>query len=92
VRATFERRRTPIPETLPVALTPAFAALGSKLSQWRGFLAKSGVTSAPRDFERVTRIIAEFLEPVIRAARVEAPLNTVWPPGDPWQPGGSAVS
>jgi hypothetical protein len=92
VRATFERRRTPIPETLPLALTPAFAALGSKLTQWRGFLTKSGVTSAPRDFEHVTGIIAEFLEPVIRAARVGAALNTVWPPGGPWQPGVTAVS
>lgn len=27
LRATFERRRTPIPGSLPLAMTPAFAAL-----------------------------------------------------------------
>ena len=49
IRATFERRRTPVPEILPLALTPEFATLGAKLAQWRGFLSKSGVSSAPRE-------------------------------------------
>jgi len=69
VRATFERRRTPLPETLPLALTPEFATLGSKLTQWRGFLTRSGVSSAPREFDQVITMIARFLEPVIGAAR-----------------------
>jgi hypothetical protein len=52
IRATFERRRTPVPEILPFALTPEFATFGAKLAQWRGFLSKSGVSSAPRELLR----------------------------------------
>ncbi len=88
VRATFERRRTLIPEALPLALTPEFAALGAKLSQWRGFLSKSGVNSAPDELAQVIRTIAGFLGPVIHAARTGTPLNMIWPPAGPWKPVG----
>ena len=88
VRATFERRRTPIPESLPLALTPEFAALGTKLSQWRGFLSKSGVNLAPRELAQVIRTNAGFLGSVIDSARTGVPLNMIWPPGGPWQPDG----
>jgi len=88
VRATFERRRTLIPEALPLALTPEFAALSTKLSQWRGFLSKSGVNSAPRELVQVIRTNAGFLGSVIDAACTGVPLNMIWPPGGPWQPDG----
>lgn len=90
VRATFERRRTPLPETLPLALTPEFATLGSKLTQWQGFLTKSGVSSAPREFDQVITTIAGFLGPVIGAARAGTSFNMTWAPGGAWLPDGSA--
>jgi hypothetical protein len=55
VRATFERRRTPIPESLPLAMTPAFAAIRAKQTQWQGFLGKSGLSSAPTQMSDVVR-------------------------------------
>lgn len=90
VRATFERRRTPIPKSLPLALTPQFATLNLKLAQWQGFLTKSRVSSAPREFDQVVTAIARFLEPVIGAACAGASFNMTWPPGGAWLPGGSA--
>jgi hypothetical protein len=53
VRATFERRRTPIPESLPLAMTPAFAAIRAKQTQWQGFLGKSGLSSVPTQLSDV---------------------------------------
>lgn len=88
IRATFERPRTPVPEILPLALTPEFATLGAKLAQWRGFLSKSGVSSAPRELGQVINTIAGFLGPVIHAARTGTPLNMIWPPAGPWKPVG----
>lgn len=41
VRATFERRGTPVPGHLPVALTAEFGDSASKQRQWQGFLRKS---------------------------------------------------
>ena len=84
VRATFERRRTPIPESLPLALTPAFAAIRAKQTQWQGFLGKSGLTSAPTQLSDVVARIAAFLETIITAARGSATVKLAWIPGGPW--------
>ena len=43
IRATFERRRTPIPTTAPLALTAEFAGDPNKQRQWTGFLQRSGL-------------------------------------------------
>ncbi len=84
LRATFERRRTPIPEALPLALTPAFAASREKQVQWQGFLRRSSALAAPAELAVVVAGIAAFLEPVITAARRGRTLRTAWPAGGPW--------
>jgi len=84
VRATFERRRTPIPESLPLALTPAFAAIPAKQAQWQGFLGKSGLSAAPAQLSDVVLETATFLEQIIEAARDGAMLKRAWIPGGPW--------
>src|SRR5262249_43974391 len=50
ITATFERRRTQIPNELPLALTSRFAELPAKQSQWKGFLDKNRLASVPADF------------------------------------------
>jgi hypothetical protein len=54
IRATFERRKTALPTTTPVALTPAFAEDATKKTQWSGFVRKAGVRDAgtPRRDDR----------------------------------------
>lgn len=69
VRATFQRRGTTIPAELPLALTPKFAAMPAKQTQWRAFLVKNGLTSVPEALAIVTARIADALGPVIAAAR-----------------------
>ncbi|GIW43789.1 MAG: hypothetical protein KatS3mg077_1071 [Candidatus Binatia bacterium] len=85
VRATFERRRTPVPSSLPVALTPRFAAIPGKQTQWAAFLRKNGLWSVPRRLAEAIAQIAAFMEPVMAAARDGRPLDLVWPPGGPWE-------
>jgi hypothetical protein len=51
LRATFERRRTPLPAELPVALTPAFANIEGKRAQWNGFVQRNRLMSAPASLE-----------------------------------------
>jgi hypothetical protein len=92
VRATFERRRTPIPVSLPFAMTPAFAAIREKQAQWQGFLRKSGLSSAPTQLSDVAVRIAVFLEPIITAARGSATLKLAWMPGGPWVESSSPLS
>ncbi len=85
LRSTFERRRTPIPDFPPVALTGAFAAIPGKQEQWKGFLRKNGEPEAPPDLAAVVEEIAAFLLPPLSAARGETPFPLSWPPGGPWQ-------
>jgi Nucleotidyl transferase AbiEii toxin, Type IV TA system len=85
LRSTFDRRRTPIPDSPPLALTSAFAAMHEKQTQWHGFLRKSGGLAAPAELGAVVDRIAAFLGPVLAAARGEASFRFSWPPGGPWQ-------
>lgn len=41
VRRTFERRRTPVPDSLPIGLSDEFAQDRIKQIQWRAFLMKN---------------------------------------------------
>lgn len=84
VRTTFERRNTPIPTALPFALTKAFAAIPGKRVQWQAFLRKNGVHAQPAELEDIIGRLAEFLGPLIAAARTNEQPNLIWPPGGPW--------
>ena len=84
LRATFDRRRTLIPDGLPIALTRAFTQLPDKRAQWNGFLRKNRLTEVPKDMKTVLNALAEFLGPVFAAAKGKNDLSSVWPPGGPW--------
>lgn len=56
INATFERRRTNLPTTFPVAWTDEFISNPVKQSQWKGFLARSGL---PGDLE-LAKVVAEI--------------------------------
>ena len=53
IRRTFERRRTPLPEQVPVGLSDSFAL--EREAQWRAFLARDSVHDAA---ERIADSIA----------------------------------
>ncbi len=86
LRTTFERRRTEIPDKLPLAFTPEFSGMQEKRAQWRGFLRKNDLTSAPTELAEVTEHLAKFIEPLIKASRQDEPLDRDWKPGGPWKP------
>jgi predicted nucleotidyltransferase component of viral defense system len=66
IAATFERRKTRIPQDLPDALTPAFAADKQKQRQWTAFVAN--VAHEPGDLAKVVGDIADFLMPHLASA------------------------
>lgn len=68
IPATFARRRTPVPETLPDALTEAFARDPAKQRQWAAFAAD--IADAPDDLAVVVAALARFAEPLLMAARM----------------------
>jgi len=49
IRATFARRRTAMPEGIPVGLSDGFAADAGKQAQWRSFVNKNKLDAIPLD-------------------------------------------
>ena len=67
IAATFERRGTAIPEEVPVALTPAFAADATKQRQWAAFV--RDLAAKVPSLETIADDLAVFLMPHARQAR-----------------------
>ena len=83
IRATFERRKTPLPAELPTGLTNEFAADPGKATQWTAFSRKSGAHDAPDLRTTITAIVA-FAEDPLAAAVRGSPFGGRWLPGGPW--------
>jgi predicted nucleotidyltransferase component of viral defense system len=86
IRATFERRKTPLPESTPLALTPEFLTDQSKRSQWTAFVKRSKL-AAPPMLDEVGRRIAAFLDLPIGHAREKSASSAEWSAGGPWSDG-----
>lgn len=84
IARTFKHRRTPITAT-PTALTQAFAADPGKSTQWRGFLRKLRVSTAPQDLSQVITDLAAFLGPVAKALEAGERFEHTWSPPGPWR-------
>jgi len=84
IRATFDRRKTPLPITTPVALTAAFAEDPSKRTQWSGFVRKAGVDDAGTLAETVATVRA-FVEAPLESAANGSPAPGRWRAGGGWE-------
>jgi hypothetical protein len=69
---------------MPMAFTADFALHPAKALQWSAFCRRIGL--APDDMSLAAAIerIAQFLQPVIDAARIGYVLPMVWRAGGPW--------
>ena len=83
IRATFERRKTPLPTTTPVALAAAFAEDSTKKAQWSGFVRKAGVDDAGSLAEAIAAVRA-FAEAPLAAAANGTPAPGTWRAGGAW--------
>lgn len=77
IRATFKRRRTPIPKERPAAFTPVFTADTSKTMQWTAFVKKSGIDHFA-DFGSTVAFVAAFLEEPLAVATTADPFTKRW--------------
>ena len=84
IDATFRRRRTPLPETTPVALTPAFHSEPAKRAQWAAYLRKARVQGEVPSLEEVATMIELFVVPVVEDLIADRSLSRRWPAGGPW--------
>ncbi len=86
IRATFERRRTGLPQEPPLALTPEFLEDAAKQTQWQAFRQKlrSTTNSTPASLAEVGALLTNFLMPAMTATMTMP--EALWTPGGPWRP------
>ncbi len=83
IRSTFERRRTPLPENVPLALTADFLEDRSKQTQWTALGKRLALGDLP-PLRLIGDQIASFIIPAL-SAQVEATSGSkTWAPGGPW--------
>lgn len=79
VRQTFARRDTMLPTEKPIGLSDAYVEAWGR--QWRAFLGRERMASAPTDLAVVVSDLAGFLLPLIEPAE----RDERWRPGEGWR-------
>jgi len=83
IRATFDRRQTPLPSAVPVALTADFADNPTKKTQWSGFVRKTGLVDVGSLTETIEAVAAFTKVPLLAAAQA-TPSSARWRAPGPW--------
>lgn len=83
IRATFSNRLSIIP-ALPVGLSTIFAEDQARARQWRAFVRRSRLDSAPEEFAAVIVAVAAFLTPVTDALASGRSFSAIWRAPGPW--------
>jgi hypothetical protein len=85
VKATFDRRRTPVQAQLPEALAAPFYADQARAQQWRAYVTRNGLSDAPANFDQVGDRIIAFLHPLWADLGAGSPTAGNWQDGGPWR-------
>lgn len=78
IAATFKRRDTRVPADIPLALSNEFAASRDKISQWKGFINRSGLGDLEVDLAQIIRELRGFLLGPLQAAASGHPFEHKW--------------
>ncbi|MCX7200748.1 MAG: nucleotidyl transferase AbiEii/AbiGii toxin family protein [Burkholderiales bacterium] len=78
IRATFARRNTSVPTSVPAALTADFSSNPIKAQQWRAFVTKAGLRGTSLDTE--VEALALFLCPALAACSLSGDFESSWIP------------
>jgi hypothetical protein len=82
IRATFERRRTPLPDGVPFGLSDEFAQDRQKQAQWQAFLRKNAQIELP--LSEVIAGLRAFLGSPLNALQQAAAFPQTWRASSGW--------
>lgn len=85
IRATFERRSTPLPASLPVGLSAELFDRSDKQGQWAAWLRRARLHEGAPSLPEVCAVVAAFVEPIFGGMSASALGVHRWPPGGPWE-------
>lgn len=84
MRRTFARRRTPVPEAQPIALTRDYWDNPSRPAQVRAFARRARIDVRADFADECARLLDAFLSPVLEDLRSGQRPAGVWLPPGPW--------
>ncbi|MEO2048149.1 MAG: nucleotidyl transferase AbiEii/AbiGii toxin family protein [Pirellulales bacterium] len=87
IQATFERRQTDLPTSVPLALTAEFAENDGKTKQWSAFLLRGNLQQENLTLLKVAELLTNFLMPPTRAITRKEEFKESWKPLGPWTAG-----
>ncbi len=82
--ATLHRRNTPLPENLPLALTPVFSGDALKVTQWNAFVRKARIAGGGTLGDTVKAVASFVTQPLAAAQRDDKLWVGRWPKRGPW--------
>lgn len=85
IQATFERRRTNLPEVIPIALTDSFANDPIKNTQWNAFVRKNQPWIEESKLSDVLMLLKNFLMPPLSSLIRKDEFSLGWRPGGQWK-------
>jgi hypothetical protein len=85
IEATFKRRRTSVPEEVPMGLSVEFGDDPGKQTQWRAFLRKGRFADELLSLGEVISSLREFLIPPSAAISRKEMFELHWHPPGPWR-------
>ncbi len=85
IQRTFECRKTPLPDTVPMALTAEFYDDKQKQIQWRAFLRKGRLAEEVLELADVAKLLRDFLIPPTEALNRGEPFEMAWQEGGAWR-------
>lgn len=86
IGATFERRGTVLPDTIPVGLSDEFATDRTKQQQWQAFQRRGRPVLPPPQLLEIVRLIRAFVMPPTEALCRSQTFDRHWPEGGAWSP------
>lgn len=78
MKATFKRRKTPLPDIPPLALTEEFSADTIKATQWQAFLKKGKLEMETPTLAEIVKEIERFLMPPSKALATNEEFDKAW--------------
>jgi predicted nucleotidyltransferase component of viral defense system len=82
---TFSRRRTPLPEHVPLGLSPEFHEDAQKNTQWNAFVRKGMLAASLPTLKNICLSLKAFLLPPTQALVRDEEFRANWEPGGPWR-------
>lgn len=84
IKNTCARRKTALPNSVPVAFTSDFYEDQQKKVQWNAFVRKAKLSVHVESLSKVTTEISRFLQPVIDSLQANSSFKDEWLPEKGW--------